>query len=273
MREGNEEFYMETGMDMRSAGVKVDLLPPGQTFVPTPTPVPTPPPVKEKVQSVLAGAAVLAADEEQQEEAPPLRTRLMTYPNNEMHNVDPSLAKEHLANSDLIGRLVIADVLEEKVMQRNNTYYLTRNNEGIVSEGGSVFADESCSIEIPPENLLLRGQGKVEGKAFQPLWQFAEDRDFAVRHTTATLVTLYETSNYQLFAVLVADSDPASPDYFNYGSHPTFDSDEAMMAYVQSLRAHSIYDFGLDVVPSDRLLTLATVDDGNKVVLVYRQDR
>lgn len=40
-------------------------------------------------------------------------------------------------NSDVVGQLTIPGVLEEVVVQRNNTYYLTHNYRGSSSDAGS----------------------------------------------------------------------------------------------------------------------------------------
>ena len=96
---------------------------------------------------------------------------------------------------------------------------------------------------------------------------------FVASAATATLTTLYEEEKYVLFAVIEADSDPISSRYFNYASHPTFATDEAMLAYVNTARRHSLYPFNTDVAASDRLLTLATVGGDSSVVLMYRMVR
>lgn len=202
------------------------------------------------------------------------RVRLSSYPKNPLHNVQPGLTELLAQNGDVVGRLVIPDVLDEVVLQRNNTYYLNHTLLGTSSEAGSVFADESCSLRMPPENLLLRGQSSVPGKVFNPLWQFISGgSSFAAAHSTAQLTTLYEDERYFLIAVLVAGSDPRADNYFNYASQPTFTTDEAMLSYVESLRRHSLYAFGVDVQATDRLLTLATLGDDNSLVLVYRMAR
>ena len=114
----------------------------------------------------------------------------------------------------------------------------------------------------------------MKGKTFAPLWQYATaGGNFAASAATATLTTLYEEAQYTLFAVIVADSDPASGSYFNYASHPTFATDEAMLAYVESARAHSLYQFNVDVQASDRLLTLATIGGDSCLVLLWRMNR
>ena len=274
-----DEYYQRTGQELHRGAARVDLLPGGQTFVPTATPsptayVPTPAPTPIfPVGEAALGAAVLA-DQPETTDEPVLRTRLKSYPDNPLRNVQPGLTELMKENKDVIGHLVIDGVLDEIVMQRNNTYYLTHNSLGASSAAGAVFADEGCSFRIPPENLLLRGQCVVPGKTFHGLLQFASGGSaFASAVPTARLTTLYEEKTYLLFAVIAASSDPASPKYFNYASHPTFTTDEAMAAYVQSAKQHSLYPFNVDVQPSDRLLTLATMGGSDTLVLMYRMAR
>ena len=278
MTSARDAYYQQTGQELMHGAARVDLLPDGQTFVPTATPSPTryaptpsPTPVFSLGEAAL-GAAVLAGPAETTPE--PLRTRLSNYPDNPLRNVQPSLTELIKNNKDVVGHLVIDGVLDEIVMQRNNTFYLTHSSLGASSGAGAVFADEGCSFRNPPENLLLRGQCVVPGKTFHSLLQFASGGSaFVSTASTARLTTLYEEKNYVLFAVIAASSDPASPHYFNYASHPTFTTDEAMMAYVQSAREHSLYPFRVDVQPTDRLLTLATMGGTDTLVLMYRMAR
>ena len=208
-------------------------------------------------------------------DTPSPRTRLTEYPGNPLKNVMESLIPLIDENSDVVGQLTIPGVLEEVVVQRNNTYYLTHNYRGSSSDAGAVFVDESCSLRSPPENLLLRGQGTIEGKVFAPLWQYATaGRDFVASATTAHLTTLYEEADYVLFAVIRASSNPSSPDYFNYAGYSSFATDADMLSYIETARTHSLYSFNVDVTASDRLLTLATLGSGNEsLVLLFRQMR
>lgn len=275
------EFENENGVDVYHAGAKVDLLPEGQTYVPTATPSPTifaPTPSPTPIIPVYGALGLVEPENTPEPDAtaaPGLRTRLTHYPKNPMCNITESLREMVAENSDVIGRLEIPGVLNETVMQRNNTYYLNHSAAGAACEYGAVFADQSCTLRMPPENLLLRGQGGVPGKTFAPLWQYVSGgSSFVSANMMARLSTLYEEENYVLFAVIVADTSSSSSSYFNYASNPTFTTDEAMMRYVESARQHSIYQFNVDVVPSDRLLTLATLGNGqNTLVLMYRMVR
>lgn len=275
------EYLEENGVELYHGAAKVDLLPEGQTYVPTATPSPTlfaPTPSPTPIIPVY-GALGLTAPENtpvpEATDAPALRTRLTAYPKNPMCNITESLRDKVSENGDVIGRLVIPGVVDELVMQRNNTYYLTHDAIGTTCEYGAVFADQSCTLRMPPENLLLRGQGGVPGKTFAPLWQYVSGgSSFVAANMMARLTTLYEEENYVLFAVIVADGNASSSRYFNYASNPTFTTDEAMLRYVDTARQHSLYRFNVDVAASDRLLTLATLGSGqDTLVLMYRMVR
>ncbi|MBS1332149.1 MAG: hypothetical protein HP053_02945 [Christensenellaceae bacterium] len=286
MEEVREDFLERTGMDLQSGAARVDLLPAGQTYAPSPTPAltqavqtPSPTPVipirENAIQSLNKRDTSNVQEVSAPTDTPSPRTRLTEYPGNPLKNVMESLIPLIDENSDVVGQLTIPGVLEEVVVQRNNTYYLTHNYRGSSSDAGAVFVDESCSLRSPPENLLLRGQGTIEGKVFAPLWQYATaGRDFVASATTAHLTTLYEEADYVLFAVIRASSNPSSPDYFNYAGYSSFATDADMLSYIETARTHSLYSFNVDVTASDRLLTLATLGSGNEsLVLLFRQMR
>lgn len=286
MKAVREEWQSVMGTDPRSDASRVELLPAGQTYEPiasptptavieTPTPTPVIPINEAAIQSLNKRGTGNVQETPEPTPTPVLRTKIVDYPDNPLRNEMESLRELREESSEVVGRLVIEGVLDEVVVQRNNTYYLTHNYRGVSSNAGAVFIDESCSLRNPPENLLLRGQGGVSGKSFEPLWQYKTGgQAFAALHPTLSLTTLYEEADYLLIAVIVADSDPTSSGYFNYASHPTFPTDEEMLSYVESARAHSLYQFNVDVQASDRLLTLATLDtSGSSLVLVLRMTR
>ena len=267
-----QAYQEQQGQALEQAGVKVDLLPAGETFTPTSTPQVFAAPKAEAVQSGNGGET--SADTVEEETT---RTRLRRYPDNPLCNVLDSMKEISTEYPDVLARLYIPGVLDEYVVQRNNTYYLTHNYRGSLSDGGAVFLDRDCFISTPPENLLLRGEGNVAGVSFAPLWQYESGGiGFAAGACFAQLTTLYEDARYVLFSVIVADSDPAKPGYFDYASHDTFDTDAQMMEYVQSAADRSLYGFSVSVEPSDRLMTLATVSsrgNGKCLVLLFRMVR
>lgn len=280
-----QEYRQQTGQELQSAASRVELLPAGQTYVPTSTPAPTTPlhtptpepviPINEAAIAYLNPHADQQTDTAEQTASTPLRTKQTAYPDNPLQNIMESLVELRRENTDVTGHLVIDGLVDEVVVQRDNMYYLTHDWQGSYSAAGAVFMDENCSLKIPPENLLLRGQCGDSTRSFGPLLGFATGGpSFAGQYGFATLTTLYEQCRYRLFAVIVTPSDPTQADYFSYSSYPTFGSDAEMLSYVEKAKARSLYDFGVDVAAGDRLLTLATVGSGNDcLVLVYRMAR
>ena len=127
--------------------------------------------------------------------------------------------------------------------------------------GGAIFVDESITLKKPPENLLLRGQVTVGGQAVCAAAAIRASRALRLSPSTGIIRcdTIYEEALYVVFAVIHADSNTASGEYFNYGGYTTFQNDSQMLNFVQNARAHSICNIDVDVQASDRLLTLACI--------------
>ena len=286
MKTTREQYYALVGEDMYSNASGVDLLPPGQTYVPTATPeamqTATPTPRIEQNDPLIGvvdegGATQTSFQPALPTPTPVVRTRLTKYPDNALLSIDETFAELRKENPDVVGRLTIEGVLDEVVAQRNNTFYLTHNARGVFGNLGALFVDEACVLTKPPENLLIRGQTTVENKLFQPLLRYAtEGASFVQQHGILVCNTIYEQASYVVFAVIRADSRTDSPDYFNYAAYPTFQSDAQMLRYVDGARQRSLYDFNVDVRADDRLLTLATLTEGSdtsSVVLLCRMLR
>lgn len=259
--------------DATAAANGVQLLPAGVTFTPTATPQPqlTPTPEPRIAQNdpligvVDGGGASATGFQAALPTATPVtRTRLTQYPNNTLQIIDPSFDTLRQENRDVVGRLSIPGVLEETLVQRNNTFYLNHNARGQVGENsGAVFVDESCVLTVPPENLLVRGQANDAARLLGPLLQYQTGgKEFVTQHGIITCDTIYEKAQYVVFAILRADSVTTSADYFNYAGYPTFQSDALMLRYVEAARSKSLYPITVGVRASDRLLTLATLPEG-----------
>jgi len=254
----NKQYNDDHGEPLSQAGELVNLPVDGSTFAPTS------PPVQAGAHQSASGQHDASGDAAQPSPAPVLRTKLRQYPNNPLRNPIELISKQQVEYPDVVGKLVIPGVLEEWIVQRNNTYYLNHNFRGTSAEGGAVFMDVACTLDNPPENLHLRGSGSVPGKTFHPLWQYKTGGSaFGYASPTAHVTTLYEEVEYHLFAVIEASGDPASSFYFNYASHPTFATDDEMMNYVAQTRQRSLYHLSTEVSPGDRLLTLSTVSSAD----------
>ncbi len=248
----------------------VELLPAGVTYAPTATPIavatPTPTPRISQYDPLIgvmdSGGAQPSAN--LPTPTPAVRTRLSKYPGNALLSVSAAFEAQRKENPDVVARLTIDGLLDETVVQRNNTFYLNHNARGLLGTTGAVFVDEGCQLKKPPENLLLRAQANTEGKLFAPLLAYENGGGaFVAQHGIVRCDTIYEEAQYVIFAILRADSVINTDAYFNFAAYPTFASDTQMMNYVNAARERSVIRIDVNVQPGDRLLTLATVAEGS----------
>jgi len=279
-----EVYLVENNEDFSGDAQAVALLPAGVTYPPTASPVPvstpTPTPRIALNDPLVAAMSEGGVDPDQSVSpvtpTPAARTAITRYPDNPLLVLRSDIETLQEENGDIVGRLTIGGILNELVVQQNNTYYLNHNATGAYSGYGAVFVDENVNFRIPPENILLYGRTSNEGKTFAPLKNYvSQGIEFAGRYAFLSFNTLYEEARYVVIAVIDADSSPSSPQYFNY-KRLSFDTDADMLQFAQEAISRSLYIFNVGVIPSDRLLTLATLSDGtdsDSIVIVCRMLR
>jgi len=279
-----QTYLKEHNVDFTRDAQAVALLPAGETYPPTATPAPviTPTPSPRiDIEDPLAAAMSSGGLDPNQTVAPSTptpagRTTLERYPENPLCVIREEIETLQEENEDIVGRLIIGDLMDEIVVQRNNTYYLNHNVWGESSSYSAVFADENLSFRSPPENILIFGRTSNEGRAFAPLKNYLTGGfAFAQRYAFLSFNSLYEEARYVIIAVIRADSSPSSADYFNY-KKLTFATDVEMLQYVQSAKSRSLYDFNVPVAASDRLLTLVTLSDSSdqeNLIIICRKLR
>lgn len=176
-------------------------------------------------------------------------------------------------NKDVVGWLTIKDMLDLPVVQRDNSFYLTHDFQGLKSNSGTLFLDENFNIAPPNESLLIHGHNMRDGSMFGRLHQY-QDRNFYINHWLIQFDTLYETGNYVVFAALDMVNDLSDPSYFQF-VQTHFDTDKQFTEYISDLRNRSKFRCSLDVQPTDALLTLSTCFGGSEhfFVVVARRIR
>jgi len=176
-------------------------------------------------------------------------------------------------NGDFAGWLSIAgtNVDYPVVCSDNTDYYLTHTFNGTKSSLGTLFSlgktnyDSSKNIAIYGHHITGSGQ-----KMFKPLLSY-KDKSFWSDHRTITLDTLSGKRTYTIFAVINMKNDDWNP------STADFISSDEFMTFVNRAKEQSLYDTGVSVSSSDRILTLITCDrsyagkNGRLVVMAVMQ--
>ena len=176
-------------------------------------------------------------------------------------------------NSDVVGWLTIEGVLDLPVVQRDNAFYLTHNFEGKTSAAGTLFLDSSYSIAPPVEALLIHGHNMRDGSMFGQLLKYRKQRFYA-KHWMIRFETLYEESNYVVFAAFDMVNDMNSPFYYPYND-AKFDTDRQFNLFIAGVRQRSLFQSEVNVLPTDALLLLSTcaTGKGSYLVIVARKIR
>lgn len=246
-----------------------------------PTAAPTQPPTMAPTQSPAAApaAAPLATATPAPASAPSSAAELWptTYPDNPKLKVSQVFDDLQAQNRDIVAWLHIEGELDEPVVQRDNTYYLTHNALRQESVTGALFLDENCDLIRVPTQLLIHGHNMKEGAMFGMLKKYkVKGAAYYREHAYLNMNTLYENGRYVIFAVAEVDIRAGQPHYLPFWHHSRFSSAEAFTDYVTTARACSLYRCSVDVRPGDRLLTLSTCtgdNDNERLVVMARKLR
>ncbi len=176
-------------------------------------------------------------------------------------------------NGDYIAWLEIPGTpIDYPVVQTDDAeYYLHHALDGKQSKLGTLLSLGSADYETPGRNIVIYGHHLRSGQQmFSSLMRYKEQA-YAAQHETIRLDSLHHSSTYKVFTVInlrVGEWEPATAE---------FADDEAFTAFVAEAKARSIYDTGIEISATDRLLTLITCDrsyggaDGRLVVMAVEQ--
>ena len=185
------------------------------------------------------------------EEKEPVQTDSLTdeasLPDHAAQNAYLALSK---LNADASGWLSIpgTGIDHPFVQTGDNVYYLKHSFEGARSSHGCMFLDYRCNADS--RHLVIYGHRMKDGSMFGGLPQY-EIEDYYAAHPVITLNLRGELSQWQIFSAHRTD-DSLMPVLF--ADDDTFDE------YIQSLKASSLYDTGINVASGDTVLTLSTCD-------------
>ncbi len=168
-------------------------------------------------------------------------------------------------NPDTVGNIQIKDTagnvydnFDYPVVQtENNEDYLEKDFFGNHNSLGTAFLDYRCDVRNLSKNNIIYGHStRRVDKMFNRLHQYKE-LDFLNSHPVIDYNTIYQDYAWKIYSVYITPGDNSNGDMFNY-IRTDFSSDEDFAAFVQETRDRSLYDTQVDVLPTDKILTLST---------------
>lgn len=188
-------------------------------------------------------------------------------------------AKLYAVNRDFVGYLTIKELgIELPVVQSQKdtateNYYLRRNFYKQYSVYGCPFVPKTNDMVNLDRNTVIYGHNNSSNIAFAPLNKY-KTLDGFKSAPVIQFDTIYSAHKWKVFAAFIINTEAKDDDgyIFDY-TFMKMSSNEEFMTYIQFLKERSLYDTGIDIMPTDKILTLSTCThdfDNARFVVVAR---
>lgn len=185
-------------------------------------------------------------------------------------------AELYNTNKDLIGWLEIeGTVINYPVMYtpQDEEYYLNKDFYGKSSSNGTLFVDSDCTFHPVSDNIIIYGHNKSNGSMFSGLIKY-QDRDYYQNNRIIRFDTIYGKAHYEIIAAFYSRVYRKSDNVFKFYNFIDAGSKEEFDAFIQNIKALSLYDTGIDAEYGDNFITLCTCTndgDNGRFVLVAKE--
>ncbi len=180
------------------------------------------------------------------------------------------LKQAYSINNNLVGWLSIPGTeIDTAVLQSgDNSKYLKkdfyeRSTTNTTSTNyGNIYLDYRCITDGISENTVIHGHttGKGDGipkQAFRSLYDYRDKQTF-IESPIIRYSTLYGEYTYKICAVFLSTTEPSADNgyFFNY-IYPDM-SDSNMVGYIEQVKQRTLYNTGVSLEPTDKIITLST---------------
>lgn len=171
--------------------------------------------------------------------------------------------KEEEKNQDEKLTLSINDLIQnEKVMQTtDNEFYMNHNNKKEKFIGGSLFVDYRIDLNNTRKIIIYGHSSSTVDIPFTKLLGYKK-QSFLINHHNIELTYPDKKEIYQIFTVMLLKED-----YFY--TRLALD-DEKFIKHLEELKKKSIYDTGINIENTNKILILQTCsqdEDGQYLVI------
>ena len=246
------------------------------TTIPTVTQAPTASPTPEPTPQPTAAPAAAKGGGASFATSPPTsvpRLKSVAYPNNPNWNVSERFIGLRQQNSDIIGWLSIGSMVDEAVVQRDNSFYMDHNVKGQPDVNGAIFLDSFISLKTRPYALILYGHNMKTGARFGNLRNF-DNISFYRKYPFIDFSSIYEEGSYIIFSVGSVSTEKKDPNFLNFFDLASNRRNKRQQA-IETLQDVSIFTESVDVRIDDQILLLVTCEkkEENRRIVAARRIR
>ena len=173
---------------------------------------------------------------------------------------DKSFAALWEINPDIVGWISIdgTDLDYPVVQTTDNTTYYRTNFEGEYSEHAVPFVDAAVDLSKPSTNTIIYGHNiRTDGQMFNILKGYTS-LEYYQQHPVVQFDSVYRKGKYKIISVFYTSTLAEHGEIFPYHEFIDAASEQETQEYIDDVLIRSIINTGVDVLPSDELLTLST---------------
>ena len=188
-------------------------------------------------------------------------------------------AKLYAVNQDFVGYISIdalgvgLPVVQSEKDTKKENYYLRKNFYKQYSVYGCPFVPKDNDMQNLDRNTIIFGHNNNSNIAFAPINKYKTIEGYR----SAPVIqfdTIYASHKWKIVAAFIINTvnDDDNGYIFNY-TFTKMQSDEEFMTYIRFVKERSLYDTGIDILPSDKILTLSTCThdfDNARFVVIAR---
>ncbi len=173
--------------------------------------------------------------------------------------VQPQYRAAYTENNDLVGWIVIPNTtINQPVLQAaDNDYYMRRDFYKAYFRRGSVFMDYRNHIDVFDKNTILYGHNYLDSTMFSDLEKY-KDLEFYKTAPVIEFNTIYKNYKWKVFAVFLTTASPELDNNYVFNYIYPFMTDSNFADFVAEVGKRSLYHTDVEVLPTDKILTLQT---------------
>lgn len=168
-------------------------------------------------------------------------------------------------NSDTVGWIKVegTKINYPFVHTDNNEYYLKHTFDKSSNKKGWVFLDYRNDIDNLSKNNVLYAHGLVNNQMFGSMRKTLNSSWYKNKNNhVITVATPNGNQKWQVFSSYTIEPE-------SYYITTSFGSDEEFGKFIETIKSRSVYDFGVDVTTSDKILTLSSCYDDEKRMVLH----
>lgn len=212
------------------------------------------------INEVIELTTIIESESEEAEEInPPEDKNSLYYEFINMPFASVDFTKLLQKNNETVAWLIVnnTNINYPIVQTNNNDFYLNHSFDRTYNGGGWLFMDYRNNPTNFDTNTIIYGHSLLTKTMFGSLlnaryeWWYTNKENQVIKLSTPSQNTLW-----QIFSIYKVTPE-------NYYINNSFNSEEEIQKFFDKLLERSVYDFNVDLVPSDKILTLSTCNTAN----------